>query len=120
MDERNESYSLGVGMVYCFNLIMGAGLLALPKAFAHTGWILGCAGIGVLAFMSYATVTFIIEVQSIHNALHRHALRKLKRIQMQSVREKGNTDGTDKKFESDINDGDSKINDDLEASALET
>ena len=81
------SYGLPVGMVYCFNLMMGAGLLALPKAFVEGGWILGLAGIALLAFMSYSTVTFIIEAQSVHNALQRYVSRKEKseEIEMNNV-----------------------------------
>jgi len=85
-DSRNGApgYGLPVGMVYCFNLMMGAGLLALPKAFVQGGYLLGVAGISILAFMSYSTVTFIIEAQSVHNALERHRAAK-----------KGGDDGTE-------------------------
>ena len=36
-----------------FNLIVGAGALALPQAFARTGWILGIAAMAILALMRY-------------------------------------------------------------------
>ena len=36
---------------------------------------LGLVSICLLAFMSYCTVTFIIETQSIHNAFLRHKLK---------------------------------------------
>jgi len=63
------SYSAMVGSVYMFNLMLGSGLLALPKAFVEVGWILGLVGLVVLALFSYCTVTFIVEAHSIYNAL---------------------------------------------------
>ena len=70
--QQGSGYSWQVGSVYVFNLMLGAGLLALPKAFVEVGWILGLVGLGVLAFISYCTVTFVIEAQSVHNALLLH------------------------------------------------
>ena len=61
-----------VGMIYFFNLMMGVGQLALPKAFVQLGWILGLGGVVVLTFISYITVTFIVEAHAVHNALQRH------------------------------------------------
>ena len=87
---KNGGYSLAIGMVYCFNLMMGAGLLALPKVFAQEGWILGLGGVAVLAFMSYTTVTFIIEAQSVHNALKRREDGK-DGVQMDTVIQNKNT-----------------------------
>ncbi|CAG7821968.1 unnamed protein product [Allacma fusca] len=57
------------GLVYVFNLIVGTGALTLPKAFSTTGWALGLVVILILAFMSYLTVTLVIEAMSIANAL---------------------------------------------------
>jgi hypothetical protein len=51
-----------IGFVFVFNLIVGTGALTLPSAFARTGWVLGTFLIIILAFMSYVTVTFVIEV----------------------------------------------------------
>lgn len=65
---QNEGYSWIVGSVYVFNLMLGAGVLALPKAFVEVGWALGLISVGVLAIFSYCTVTFILETQSVHNA----------------------------------------------------
>ena len=69
VQEGGASYSSMVGSVYVFNLMLGSGLLALPKAFIEVGWVLGLVGLLVLAFMSYCTVTFVIEAQAVHNAL---------------------------------------------------
>jgi len=64
----DSHYSWQVAFIYIFNLVVGAGALALPKAFAQTGLILGLIAIFVLAIMSYCTSTFMIEAMSIANA----------------------------------------------------
>ncbi|XP_065659923.1 transmembrane protein 104 isoform X3 [Hydra vulgaris] len=69
--EDVQYYSWQIAFVYVFNLIVGAGALTLPKAFAQTGWVLGLAALGVLALMSYCTTTFMIEAMSIANAIIR-------------------------------------------------
>ncbi|XP_053658979.1 transmembrane protein 104 homolog [Anopheles marshallii] len=66
----HEEYPTWVGFVFVFNLIVGTGALALPSAFSHAGWILGSLAIVVLAFMSYVTVTFVIETMACANAVH--------------------------------------------------
>ena len=71
-------YALPVGMIYCLNLMMGAGILALPKAFAQTGWILGLAGTALLAFINYLTVTFVIEAQAVYNAIDKNLSNEIK------------------------------------------
>ena len=85
------SYTLPVGMVYCFNLMMGAGLIALPKAFVQSGWVLGLIGITVLAFFSYITVTYIIEAQSVHDALLRHASEVEREVLMRNNNNNNNS-----------------------------
>uniref|UniRef100_A0AAG5CTZ9 Amino acid transporter transmembrane domain-containing protein n=1 Tax=Anopheles atroparvus TaxID=41427 RepID=A0AAG5CTZ9_ANOAO len=64
-----EEYPTWVGFVFIFNLIVGTGALALPSAFSHAGWMLGSMAIVVLAFMSYVTVTFVIETMACANAV---------------------------------------------------
>uniref|UniRef100_A0A182VRF4 Amino acid transporter transmembrane domain-containing protein n=1 Tax=Anopheles minimus TaxID=112268 RepID=A0A182VRF4_9DIPT len=66
----HEEYPTWVGFVFVFNLIVGTGALALPSAFSHAGWMLGSLAIVVLAFMSYVTVTFVIETMACANAVH--------------------------------------------------
>lgn len=36
-----SAYSNGIGAVYVFNLIVGAGALSLPNAFSQAGWLSG-------------------------------------------------------------------------------
>ncbi|XP_055606067.1 transmembrane protein 104 homolog [Uranotaenia lowii] len=71
MPNRNaqEEYPTWVGFVFIFNLIVGTGALTLPSAFSHAGWVLGSGLIVVLAFVSYMTVTFVIETMSCANAI---------------------------------------------------
>lgn len=58
-----------VGLIFLFNLIVGTGALTLPSAFAKTGWLLGLILVTVLAFISYITVTFVVETMACANAM---------------------------------------------------
>lgn len=51
-----------------FNLIVGTGALTLPAVFAKGGWLLSLILIIFLAFVSFITVTFIIETVACANA----------------------------------------------------
>lgn len=69
-----------IGLIFLFNLIVGTGALTLPAAFAKTGWLLGLILIVVLAFISYMTVTFVIETMACANAImHWTRLERSKR-----------------------------------------
>jgi hypothetical protein len=63
------SYSRVIGFVYIFNLIVGTGVLTMPKAFEMAGCVLSGIVVYILAFMGYITATFIVEVMSIANGL---------------------------------------------------
>ena len=101
------SYSWQIGFVYVFNLIVGAGLLALPKAFAETGWLLGLICLSALAIISYITVTFTIEAMSLSNAMLRHKseqekayiksndVKDMELIIVDGINTKGNIDCTE-------------------------
>ncbi|KAI4480819.1 PREDICTED: transmembrane protein 104 homolog [Polistes canadensis] len=71
MPEQNSSdqYSTLVGLIYIFNLIVGTGALTLPAVFSRAGWVLGFSVILILAFISFMTVTFVIEVMASANAI---------------------------------------------------
>eukprot|EP00730_Choanoeca_flexa_P002518 TRINITY_DN11078_c0_g2_i1.p1 TRINITY_DN11078_c0_g2~~TRINITY_DN11078_c0_g2_i1.p1 ORF type:complete len:489 (+),score=94.76 TRINITY_DN11078_c0_g2_i1:191-1657(+) len=69
--DDGSTYSPMVAAIYVFNLIVGAGALAMPKAFAQSGYIAGAVMIAVLAFMSFMTVTFMIEAMAAANAFMR-------------------------------------------------
>lgn len=58
-----------MGLIFVFNLIVGTGALTLPSVFAKAGWLLGFVVIIFLAFMSYITVTFVIESMACANAI---------------------------------------------------
>ncbi|XP_001602275.1 transmembrane protein 104 homolog isoform X1 [Nasonia vitripennis] len=64
-----EQYSTWVGLVYVFNLIVGTGALALPAVFSRAGWLLGSGVVLILAFISFITVTFVIEAIASANAI---------------------------------------------------
>lgn len=71
MPEQNSSdqYSTWIGLIYIFNLIVGTGALTLPAVFSRAGWALGLSVILILAFISFITVTFVIEVMASANAI---------------------------------------------------
>eukprot|EP00164_Ancoracysta_twista_P004043 GFYU01005428.1.p1 GENE.GFYU01005428.1~~GFYU01005428.1.p1 ORF type:complete len:542 (-),score=145.14 GFYU01005428.1:249-1874(-) len=64
-----EMYSRVSAVIYMFNLIVGAGALAMPLAFLHSGVILGLLFLGLIGFLSYVTVTFTIEAMGAANAI---------------------------------------------------
>lgn len=99
MHEKNPSdqYSTWVGLIYIFNLIVGTGALTLPAVFSRAGWALGLSVILILAFISFITVTFVIEVMASANAIvtWRH-IQHRKRV-LQTLGESGpsNSDSED-------------------------
>ena len=44
-------FTAQVGFVYVFNLIVGFGVLTLPKAFSEAGYLFGIILLGWLCFM---------------------------------------------------------------------
>lgn len=67
-------------MIFVFNLIVGTGALTLPAVIAKAGWLLGSVFIVLLAFISYMTVTFVIETMACANAVnHWRRLQFIKR-----------------------------------------
>ncbi|VDM46383.1 unnamed protein product [Toxocara canis] len=70
---------LMVGYVLVFNLIVGTGALALPKAFRHAGYILAIVLLLVSCFMSYVCATFVIEGMAIANAAGRSSQLKCRK-----------------------------------------
>ncbi|CAA97776.2 Transmembrane protein 104 homolog [Caenorhabditis elegans] len=75
------TYSQTVGLLYVFNLIVGTGALALPKAFQTAGWLLSITLLTFSAFMSYVAATFVIEALSVANAV----LSKKRRVEYDDV-----------------------------------
>ena len=66
------SYSRLFAFVYILNLIVGVGAIAMPKAFAMAGWLLGLVLLIVLALLSYMTSTYVIEAMATANAYGRY------------------------------------------------
>ncbi|XP_077300532.1 transmembrane protein 104 homolog isoform X2 [Arctopsyche grandis] len=67
--ETGARYSMLVGLVFIFNIIVGTGALTLPGAFSKAGWLLGTISIIFLAFMSFITATYVIECMACANAI---------------------------------------------------
>eukprot|EP01135_Chromosphaera_perkinsii_P009636 Nk52_evm86s1810 gene=Nk52_evmTU86s1810 len=73
---QGDVYSRKVGFIYIFNLIVGAGALTLPKAFAEAGILGGLGILAVLGFVSYITASFMIESMAAANALKKIEARE--------------------------------------------
>ena len=69
------------GFVYIFNLIIGVGALALPKAFSDAGLVLGTILLVLLCFVSYMTTTYTIEAMAAANAYEKKWGSSSKQVQ---------------------------------------
>ncbi|CAF0877689.1 unnamed protein product [Adineta steineri] len=65
------SFSQSTGMIYIFNIIVGTGALALPKAFHEGGYVLSTLLLLILGFFSYISATYMIEAMAIANFMRR-------------------------------------------------
>ncbi|OQR87585.1 hypothetical protein ACHHYP_08516 [Achlya hypogyna] len=65
------TYSPATGFVFLFNLIVGAGALTIPHAFAQVGLLYGLAALGLLGLVSYVSATYVVEAIAGVNALRR-------------------------------------------------
>uniref|UniRef100_A0A1L8DEM4 Putative amino acid transporter n=3 Tax=Nyssomyia neivai TaxID=330878 RepID=A0A1L8DEM4_9DIPT len=76
-ETTQDDYPTWLGMVFVFNLIIGTGALTLPAAFARSGWLGGTVMVILVGFVSYVTVTFVIEAMACANAiLHLRSILK--------------------------------------------
>uniref|UniRef100_A0A7I4Z296 Aa_trans domain-containing protein n=1 Tax=Haemonchus contortus TaxID=6289 RepID=A0A7I4Z296_HAECO len=66
----STQYSTTMGFLYVFNLIVGTGALALPKAFQTAGYVLSIIVLLVSCLVSYIAATFVIEALSVANAVN--------------------------------------------------
>ncbi|VDM74293.1 unnamed protein product [Strongylus vulgaris] len=84
--ETATTYSSWMGLLYVFNLIVGTGALALPRAFQQAGYILSIAILAVSAGASYISATFVLESLATGNAVqHRRRKCKIKGRSRESV-----------------------------------
>ncbi|EZA56474.1 hypothetical protein DMN91_010240 [Ooceraea biroi] len=92
-----DQYPTWVGLVYIFNLIVGTGALTLPAVFSRAGWALGLSVILVLAFISFITVTFVIEAMASANAIvtWRHIQHRKRVLQTMGESGPSNSDSED-------------------------
>uniref|UniRef100_A0A1I7XVQ7 Translationally-controlled tumor protein homolog n=1 Tax=Heterorhabditis bacteriophora TaxID=37862 RepID=A0A1I7XVQ7_HETBA len=65
-----------VGLLYIFNLIVGTGALALPKAFQTAGYVLSIVVLMISCLVSYVSSTFVIESLSVANAVKARERKK--------------------------------------------
>ncbi|CAH3996822.1 unnamed protein product [Pieris brassicae] len=93
--EGDDQYSVWVGLIYIFNLIVGTGALTLPAAFARAGWGLSTIFLVFLAFMSFMNATFIIESMACANAVFKW--KRLQYLKRNSMQDKKNSEQTTSK-----------------------
>ncbi|XP_075973305.1 transmembrane protein 104 homolog [Anticarsia gemmatalis] len=85
LTEAGDQYSVWVGLIYIFNLIVGTGALTLPAAFARAGWGLSTISLLFLAFMSFLNATYVIETMACANAVFKW--KRLQSIKRESIQE---------------------------------
>ncbi|XP_045771887.1 transmembrane protein 104 homolog [Maniola jurtina] len=85
LTENGDQYSIWVGLIYIFNLIVGTGALTLPAAFARAGWGLSTISLVFLAFMSFMNATYVIETMACANAVFKW--KRLQFIKRNSITE---------------------------------
>ncbi|VDM47720.1 unnamed protein product [Toxocara canis] len=73
---NDVSYSNGIGFLFVFNLIVGTGALALPKAFQTAGYALSIAITFISCIVSYMCATFVVESMAVANAAKVRASRR--------------------------------------------
>eukprot|EP00116_Pleurobrachia_bachei_P013605 sb/3473867/ len=59
-----------MAFIFVFNLLLGAGALSLPVAFAEAGWIVSTILLGILCFASFVSASFMCEGMAIANVLY--------------------------------------------------
>ena len=64
-----SSYGTISAFVFVFNLVVGTGTLALPRAMADAGWLLSVVFLVVVGVFAFISATFVIEAQAAANAL---------------------------------------------------
>lgn len=85
LSEAGDQYSVWVGLIYIFNLIVGTGALTLPAAFARAGWGLSTISLLFLAFMSFLNATYVIETMACANAVYKW--KRLQSIKRESIQD---------------------------------
>ncbi|XP_063681472.1 transmembrane protein 104-like isoform X2 [Bolinopsis microptera] len=65
-----------MAFIFVFNLLLGAGALALPAAFADAGWLVSTVLLVILCFASFVSASFMCEGMAIANVLQNVACPK--------------------------------------------
>ena len=66
---HEDLYSPLVGAAFTFNLVVGAGALSMPAAFASAGYVAGTLMLLLLSILSWMSAEFVVEAMSIANAV---------------------------------------------------
>lgn len=75
-EQAGGTFSQSTGMIYIFNIIVGTGALALPKAFHEGGYLLSTILLSILGVFSYITATYMIEAMAIANFMRRRSAQR--------------------------------------------
>lgn len=81
-----STFSWQIGTVYLINIMLGTGVLTLPRAFSDVGIVLGLMVLTFMALTSYCTATFVLEALSLYNrcrlndAKNKHSSDKISNI----------------------------------------
>ncbi|VDM60090.1 unnamed protein product [Angiostrongylus costaricensis] len=68
--DHSTLYDPTIGLLCVFNLIVGTGALALPKAFQTAGYVLSIVVLVISCTVSYISATFVVEALSVGNAVN--------------------------------------------------
>ncbi|KAL2632760.1 hypothetical protein R1flu_004239 [Riccia fluitans] len=69
MAKDSSQFGPVTAFIYLFNFVVGTGVLALPSVLISGGWLLGGIFITIVAFLSYMSLTFVVESMAATNAL---------------------------------------------------
>ncbi|KAL3694962.1 hypothetical protein R1sor_008613 [Riccia sorocarpa] len=67
--DSSSQFGPVTAFIYLFNFVVGTGVLALPSVLISGGWLLGGIFITIVAFLSYMSLTFVVESMAATNAL---------------------------------------------------
>ncbi|KAJ5070333.1 transmembrane protein [Anaeramoeba ignava] len=91
------TYGKWTTLTYFFNMIIGAGILTIPVGFQKSGLILAPIFMVFVSFLSYITVTYMVEVQASGNAIAKHLEKEEK--QEENTINSGNSGKKEKTIE---------------------
>ena len=90
-----DKYDRPAAFVFVFNLVIGAGALALPVAFSNAGLLLAACFLALIAFVAWICTTYMVEAMNVGSILEvkRREMEAMKKAQLvEDEREKAEAD----------------------------